>query len=85
MTSQKLRLGPKKLCTIWILPENKCWTGREVGTKNMWGALARGVFIYGTNMTGNITANNTTNTQTLVTLSGQKKKTQINVTQIILW
>lgn len=73
MTSQKLRHGPKDLCTIWILPENKWWAAKEVGTKNMWVTLARGVFIYGTHMTRNITANNTTNTQTLVTLYGQKK------------
>lgn len=53
------------------------------GTKNMWVTLARGVFIYGTHMTRKITANNTTNTQTLVTLPGQKKLSQINVTQII--
>lgn len=50
----------------------------------MWVALARGVFIYGTHMTRNITANTTTNTQTLVTLLA-KKNTQINVTQIIVW
>lgn len=73
MTSQKLRGCPKELCTIWILLENKRWDGKEVGTKNMWVTLARGVFIYGTHMTRNITANNTTNTQTLVTLPSQKK------------
>lgn len=45
----------------------------ELGTKNMWGTLARGSFIYGTHMTGNITTNNMTNTQTLVILPGPKK------------
>ena len=39
----------------------------------MWTTLTRGVFIYGTHMTRNITANNTTNTQTLVHFPGQKK------------
>lgn len=39
----------------------------------MWVTLARGVFIYGTHMTRNITTNNATNTQTLVQSSSQKK------------
>lgn len=71
MTSQKSRGGSAELCTIWTLPEinnkkrkRQSWAGKEVGTKTMWVPLAKGAFIYGTHMTRNITANNTTNTCT---------------------
>lgn len=68
--------------------ESSLKTTAELGgrweQKNMWGTLARGVFIYGTNMTGNITANNTTNTCDSVRPK-KKKHNQMNVTQIILW
>lgn len=71
MTSQKSRGGSAELCTIWTLPEinnkkrkRQSWAGKEVGTKTMWVPLAQGAFIYGTHMTRNITANNTTNTCT---------------------
>lgn len=74
MTSQKWRGGPKR-AAYHLSPPRK--TNAEPGgrweQKNMWVALARGAFIYGAHMTRNITANNTTNTQTLVTLPGQKK------------
>lgn len=82
MTSQKLKCGSEGLYTIWKLAE-KQMLNKEVGTKHMWITLAWRLFIYGTHMTRNITANTTTNTQTLV-ICLANKYSQINVTQIIL-
>lgn len=67
MRSHKFRFRPENLWTIQSLHEN--WEGG--GNKNnMWVTLLR---IYGAHMTRNITANTTTNTQTLVIVLAKKK------------